>query len=51
MENEEATESMNLMIEPSLKRQLEVIAERTERSLSATVRIIIRQYLDTKGHF
>ena len=48
---DEVMENTNFELELSLKHQLEVIAERTERSLSGLLRLIVKQYLDTKGHF
>ena len=42
---EDEKEFLNLEIESSLKRELEALAERTERSLSAMIRLILRQYL------
>ena len=47
----EDMENTNFELESSLKRQLEGIAEKTERSLSGLLRLIVKQYLDTKGHF
>ena len=47
----EVMENTNFELELSLKRQLEGIAEKTERSLSGLLRLIVKQYLETKGHF
>lgn len=48
---DEVMENVNFELELSLKHQLENIAEKTERSLSGLLRLIVKQYLDTKGHF
>ena len=48
---DEIMENTNFELELSLKHQLEGIAEKTERSLSGLLRLIVKQYLDTKGHF
>ena len=48
---EELTESTTFELEIPLKRRLEGIADTTERSLSGMLRLIVKQYLDTKGHF
>lgn len=40
-------ESTNFELEVSLKRQLETMADETERSLSGLLRLIVKQYLDT----
>ena len=48
---DDVMENTNFELELSLKRQLEAIAEKTERSLSGLLRLIVKQYLDTKGHF
>ena len=44
----EDMENTNFELESSLKRQLEGIAEKTERSLSGLLRLIVKQYLDTR---
>ncbi len=48
---DEVTENTNFELEISLKRQLEEIADKTERSLSGMLRLIVKQYLDGKGQF
>lgn len=48
---DEAMENTNFELEISLKHRLETIANDTERSLSGLMRLIVKQYLDTKGHF
>ena len=51
MENDEEKELTAFELEVSLKRRLEEIAGKTERTLSGMLRLIVKQYLDTKGHF
>ncbi len=48
-----ATETMERTtfdLEIALKRRLETLADTTERSLSGMLRLILREYLDTKGN-
>ena len=44
----EVMENTNFELEVSLKHQLVDMAERTERSLSGMLRLIVKQYLDGK---
>ena len=48
---DEIMEFTSFELELPLKRRLEKIADETERSLSGLLRLIVKQYLDTKGHF
>lgn len=45
---EEVMEATNFDLEVGIKRQLEQLAERSERSLSGMLRLILKQYLDGK---
>ena len=44
----EVMEPTNFDLEASVKRHLEQLAERSERSLSGMIRLILKQYLDGK---
>ena len=46
---DEMVESINFEVEVTMKRALQQIADKTERSLSGLIRLILKQYLDGKG--
>ena len=43
---EDAMENTNFQLEINRKLRLEVIAEKTERSLSGLLRLIVKEYLE-----
>ena len=47
--NDEATENINFQLEVSLKKQLQEMADQTERSMAGVIRLILKQHLDGKG--
>mgnify|MGYP003465501053 CR=1 FL=1 len=49
MKKKEILENIGIYVSKEVKRSLEKAAKQEERSVSAVIRMLIKQYLDSKG--